>query len=357
MVTNTNTDSAGQYEWLAHDAPSGLRLWGTDTTYSLPPTSVQEATIGSAADCWLQVQDTKLLVSRYHARIFRSGGRWKMADLNSKNGISVDGARRPAMFLMPGAEIRIGEIVLVVESPRLIALRELLARLLGWSDGRRIDKALRSVRIAATRRKSLLLCGTGNLVSIARLLHNRTLGSERPFVIGDPRKRAERADPDADESESYDNGMLALSKATGGTMCVWHHRPLVDFDQIEAKLSEPTARVQLVVCRRSIPAPRERLLSETIILPALAKRASELVRIIDAFAGDAVEEFGGTLTAQSRDWVLQHASGDLSRIATATPRLVALNSAGGNVGEAALLLGLSKSSLSEWFRKRPTGYT
>lgn len=361
MVTKTNTDSGGQYEWIAHDTPSGLRLWGTDITYPLPGPGVEEATIGAAADCWLQLNDPKLRISQYHARIFRYGGRWKIADLNSKNGISVDGARRPSILLTPGAELRIGGVVLVVESPLLCALRELLARLIGWSDERHahVDVALRALRLAATRRDSLLLCGSGNLVSIARLLHNRTLGRGRPFVVGAPRRRqrAERPDPDADDAESYDNGMLALSKATGGTMCVWGHRPLADFDQVVAALEEPTSRVQLVVCYRTLPPSRQRHRSPTILLPPLAERASELPRIVDAFAADAVQEFGGTLTAQSRAWVLEHASADLARIATATARVVALNSAGGNVGEAALLLGLSKSSLLEWFAKRPPGYT
>ena len=347
----TNTDTGGQHEWI-HDEPSGWSVWGTSTAYLFP---AKDATIGSADDCWLQFDDPR--VSKYHARLTRLSGRLKLYDLESKNGIRCDGVRKPSILLAPGAEIGIGRTILIVESPLLIELRELLARLIGWSDARRadVDGALRSVRMAATRRQSLLLCGAGHLVSIARLLHSRTLGDDRPFVVCDPRRQD--AKQDARAAINYDDGMVALKAATGGTICVWRHRPLPDFDQVIAKLARPTSRVRLVSCTHQIPDPHEPAIGPTIVLPPLSERASELTRIVDSFAGDAVAAFGGTFTSQSRDWVLQYESTDLSSIMTATRRLVALNRAGGNATQAAVLLGMSKSSLREWFAARPGGYT
>lgn len=91
----------------------------------------------------------------------------------SKNGVHVDGVRVPSSLLVPGAEIRIGTITVIVESPKLIALRTLLERLIGWGEDRRedVDQTLFSIRIATMDREPLLLRGTGNLVPIARMLH------------------------------------------------------------------------------------------------------------------------------------------------------------------------------------------
>ena len=359
MLVVTDADTAGTDEWAITDEPDRLREWGITTAHPLPSPHLVDATItiGASKDCWLQLVDPRKKVSRVHASLLRHGGRWKIADIKSRNGIKVDGARRLSVHLMPGMEIGIGSIVLIVESPLLIQLRELLARLIGWSAARRadVDNALRSVRIAATRRESLLLCGDGGLVSIARLLHNRALGEHRPFVVCDPHRR--RSEPDARAAINYDDGLIALQEAVGGTICMWRERPLPDFGKVVERLSKPTSpRVQLIVCSHLVPDPRQPMMGPTIVLPPLSERASELPRIVDEFGTDA-STLGGTLTSKSRDWVIQHESSNLARIATATRRLVALNGAGGNVRVAASLLGMSKSSLAEWFAARPGGYT
>jgi hypothetical protein len=289
----------------------------------------------------------------------RSGGRWKLSDLDSKNGIMLDGARRSSFYLTPGAEVGFGPggIVLIVESPRLVQLREFLARLIGWSDARQadVDNALRSVRVAATRRESLLLCGTGGLVLIARLLHSHTLGEKRPFVVCDPERK--RAEPDVRAAVNYDDGLAALQDAVGGTICMWKERPLPDFDLTVEKVRRPNSRVQLVVCSQQAPDPRQPPMGPTIVLPPLSERASELPRIVEEFGRDAAVSLGGELTSASVEWVVRHESSSLSRIATATRRLVALNSVGGHRHRAASLLGMAKSSLGEWLATRPDGYT
>jgi hypothetical protein len=62
-------------------------------------------------------------------------------------------------------------------------VRPFLARILGWSDDRAIvvNRAQRSIRLAATRHAALVLCGEGDLVPIAAALHRRVLGPSAPF--------------------------------------------------------------------------------------------------------------------------------------------------------------------------------
>jgi len=196
MAIPTTTEAGEPYEWLIEDGPTHFRRWGTDVGHPFPATTTAgEWILGAADGCWLQLQDEESRVSRQHARLVNDNGRWLVVDLGSKNGVYQDGARRSSVPLAPGVGLGVGDITLITGSPRLSALREVVARLIGWSEERRedVDLALRSLRIAATRRESLQLCGSGNLVSIAQLLHRHTLGDARPFIVCDPRRR--RADP------------------------------------------------------------------------------------------------------------------------------------------------------------------
>src|SRR4051812_28755736 len=143
-----------------------------------------------------------------------------MLDLGSKNGLRLDGARRSEIVLEPGLEIGFGGLTLIAESPRLLALRSWLARILGWDDDRIkvIDLALRAVRMTAQRRAVLLLCGQGDLVPIAQGLHSRVLGDARPFVLCDPRRRWSAAT--ARSAANVGRGIAAVATAGGGTVCV-----------------------------------------------------------------------------------------------------------------------------------------
>src|SRR5678816_709513 len=158
MAIATPTAVGGPNEWLIDDAVIGLRMWGSKIVHPLPPAG-GTLTIGAADGCWLQLKDPKGCVSRLHAKLVYEDGRWSLVDHWSKNGISQDGARRISFPLTPGVEIGIGSVTLIAESRLLGALRELLARLIGWADERAadVDLALRSVRLASTRRESLLL--------------------------------------------------------------------------------------------------------------------------------------------------------------------------------------------------------
>jgi hypothetical protein len=350
MAITTETEIGGPNQWLIDDEVIQLRIWKTKIIHPLPPKD-SEGTIGAVAGCWLQLQDPTARVSRRHAKLAYEDGRWTLSDLHSKNGITHDGARRPSFPLTPGVEVGIGGVTLIGESRLLVALREILARLIGWAHGRRaeVDLALRSVRLAATRRESLLLCGDGDLVSIARLLHRHALGDTRPFVVCDPRRV--RADPNARAAANFESGMLALAAAAGGTLCVWQGRQPDDFDKVVAARRDPTSRVQLVVCTHTLQH-RDPLIASPIVLPPLAKRATELNRIIDAYAADAVAELGGSFTPSDRVSVRRHEATTLAQIEKATRRLVAIRGADGSITRAALQLGMSHGALSEWLTRR-----
>jgi hypothetical protein len=337
-------------QWLITDQPTQLREWEAGLVHLLPErisSTDYDYTIGTAEDSWLRLHDPTGRVSRQHARLTLDCRGYRMvSDWRSKNGITEDGARRPLVPLMPGVELGMGGITLIVESPLLCMLRELLARLIGWSDERRVNLALRSIRMAATRRESLQLSGENapTLLSVARLLHLRTLGSDRPFAICARRPR--KANPQRWATYGgvarYDSGIEALAAANGGTLCVGL-RPPHDLAQVIEAHRDPSSRVQLIVCTRT--CPHDPLIAP-IVMPPLAERTHELDQIIDAYAVDA----GGTLTASDRAWIRSHESQTLAEIERATQRLVTTRLHG--ITPAAELLGLSHSSLSEWVARR-----
>src|SRR5215475_15465938 len=153
----TKTDSAGLNGWSICDEVTRLREWGTDIVYPLP-SKRETSIIGAAGDCWLRLWDPTGRISRRHAALSYGGDGWSISDLQSKNGVHFDGARVASLSLVPGAEIRIGPVTLIAESPKLIALRQLIERIIGWGEERReeVDQALFSIRIAATHREPLL---------------------------------------------------------------------------------------------------------------------------------------------------------------------------------------------------------
>src|SRR4029079_7660687 len=158
--------------------------------------------------------------------------RWLLRDEASKNGVWIDGARRYELLLTPGLEIRIGGGTLIAERPLLSAPRSFLARLLGWKNECTgvVDQALRAVRMSATRRTALVLCGDGDLVPIARAIHRRVRHPARPFIVCDPRRQA--GAETVRSAENHTAGMEALAVAAGGSLCVRSRRLPADFDQV-----------------------------------------------------------------------------------------------------------------------------
>jgi hypothetical protein len=186
--------------------------------------------------------------------------------------------------------------------------------------------------------------GEGNLVPIARQLHQRALEG-RPFVVARPRTR-------------HAKGMDALAEAAGGTLCVWRREQPDDFDEVASAVQGPYAKALLMVCAHAPPKGNDvasRIVTSvrSIFLPPLSNRPRELRRIIDAYAADAIAEFGGGwLAPVDWEWIEQNASGSLELIDMATRRIIALNLCDEGVTRAAKLLSMSHGSLSGWLARR-----
>jgi hypothetical protein len=233
-------------------------------------------------------------------------------------------------------------------------LRSFCARILGWANDPAVDHALRSIELAADHRAGLVLLGETDLVPIARALHRRALGADRPFVVCD-RRRRDGADYESVRSPiNYGTGVAAFEAAIGGSICVRTRRLPRDFSSVVARI-RATSDVQIIVCSDgrddthpflTLPAP--------IRVPSLAVRTDELPRIVDEYAADAVDELhplGAGFTAADREWVLRNAPLTLAEIEKATLRLVAIR-ASRNMSDAAARLGMAPVSLSRWIGRR-----
>jgi len=348
----TTTD-ANATEWAIDDEVVRLRRWGTDIMYLLPRPPITELEVGAAEQCGLCLVDESNRVSRRHARIQRERPGWVVHDLGSKNGIRIDGVRRPMQLLQPGIELGIGGLTLIAESRRFAELRGLLARLLGWGDDQlvAVDLALRAVRLAAANRTALALCGDGDLVPIAQALHRHTLGDDRPFILCDPRRRS----PDATvrTAENLQSALDAIAAAQGGSLCVWSKRLPRDFAQARAELHRQRARVHLIVCMQD-PRDGQAFEATRISIPPLVARRRELPRIIDEYAAEALANMGARVrfTAADRDWIAAHSASSLPEIEKGTRRIVAVRHTGGNIAAAAELLGMSAVALHAWLERR-----
>ena len=91
-----------------------------------------------------------------------------------------------------------------------------------------------------------------------------------------------------------------------------------------------------------------------IRVPSLRVRASDLSRIVDEYAVDAISELRALragFTAADRQWVIENTPLSLSEIEKATLRLVAIR-ASRNMSGAAARLGMSLIALQRWLAHR-----
>lgn len=70
-----------------------------------------ETLIGRAPGCHLQISDES--ASREHAVVLSEAGRYSLEDLQSTNGVRVNGKRVRSAQLSPGDEIEIGQTRIV----------------------------------------------------------------------------------------------------------------------------------------------------------------------------------------------------------------------------------------------------
>jgi hypothetical protein len=348
IAAATKTDPFAN-DTIVDDVPIRLRYWASDRPEPLGDDPY--VILGTEADCTIRLDDPSRRTSRHHAAIVRDANRVFIRDLRSKNGVRVDGARHERCEIVPGSELTIGGRVLIVESTRSIALRNYLARVIGWGDLRNeeVDLALRAIRAAATGRDALVLCGGADSLSIAYAIHRISRGADKPFITADRKRRS----PDESGRTFRNVSQLAdaVEQARGGTICVWSARSRLPHDYA-ASLSavrDPSAHTQLVVCTGT-PRDGERFLAAPIVIPPLASRADEVEHVIREYTHEAIGELGvslESLAAADHAWILENMSTSLREIETAAYRLVALRGTE-NINQAAALLGLAHVSLSRW---------
>jgi hypothetical protein len=337
-------------EWAINDSVIRLRAWGTDRTYPLYADQPRSL-IGTEARCAILIQDPTHRTSREHARLRRVGGRWVVLD-KSKNGLYRDGARQEKFILTPGVEIGLGGgATLIAESDRLIVLRSVLARMLGWgaASAELVDLALRAIRLAAQRRSSLVLVGA-DVVPLAEELHRLTLGAARPFVLCNPRRRTSALA--WNPMWCVRSGRAALERAAGGTICLSTRYLPSDLRTMMRELQQPRCQTQLIVCTDRI-GDAERFHTAPIVIPPLVTRKDELERVIREYATDAAGplELGESwLTKTERAWIREHLH-TLAEIQKATLRLAAIKTAG-SMSAGARRLGLSHVGMAKWLRTR-----
>jgi hypothetical protein len=335
--TNTDPTAAG---WVINDPVIRFRVLGSERAFDLAASD--RWMLGSAPDCSLSLEDPSGRVSRRHAVAAREGDVWTMHDLGSTNGLRLNREERRSFQLAPGDEIELGGITLVAESPRSMALHDLLRRWLGWSTARlgEADRALREVREMANLRAALIVRGAGALAGVARRLHRAVL-DDRPFVLLGP----------------ADSGLQALDRASGGTICVDARGLPRDMRQVAANLRMADTRVRLVVCADSpesaagVAAMVSRV--ATIAIPPIAERGAEIERLLEAYGADAVEELGADfLGFRPHDLERVRTCGvaDLDELEELARRLVALRNWG--VSGGANRLGITHGALSRWARRR-----
>ncbi len=336
----TSTDLGAKMGWWIEDPVIRLREWGSERVYGLPDTPT-ELTVGSGSTCELQLRDRSTQISRQHATLRPHAGGWKIHDLKSKNGLWRDGARRLAFALTPGLEIRIGSMRLVAESRKLIALRELVGRFLGWSAQRQddVDGALRSLRDWAALRVSLVLMGEGQLTTVARQLHVATLGQESPFIATD----------------EHANGMAALQAARHGTL--WAPELPPDFTAVAEGLREVDNRTHVMLhaqCVDDVAKAAIALARPAIVkLPSLGSRHAEIGRLLHECGEDAAASLGAPcagFTMHDLEVLPRLAYRGIADLEHTVRRVVAMRTWG--VSNGALRLGVTHVALLQWAGRR-----
>lgn len=349
----------GLTRWGVDDDVVQLREWGSSRVHRLPtpPSLNQEGTcgdwlIGSAEECYVRLSDPSRQVSRRHARLMRDRLGWTLLDLGSKNGFRLDGAPQVVATLEPGAEVEFGSVLLMAESPKLIALRQFVARILGWAPERMgaVDEALRAIRSARLRRAPLVIRGEGDLVTIALDLHRRMVDADRPFVLCGPRRPS--VDCNLRGIAATEQGLAALAAARGGTLCIRGQRRPLDFVRVALALHAPSCRTQLILCDESRAEP-ESALALPITLPSLLARHEEVPRIIEEYCTDAALTLGlrrPETVMQIREWIALHSAANLPAIERAAYRLTALQ-VFRTVEESARSLDIPAEMLRTWMNR------
>lgn len=352
MRTQQQLDPPKVGTWPLDDDVIGLRVLGTDRCFELLPRRRLQM-IGSSPKCDFVLPRHDGSTTERYATLVHQHARWMIRAIDGARGSGVyyEGVPVRELPLFPGIEIGVGDVTLVVESQRSRALTRFLARIVGVDRQQRgqVDRALRTVLVAARGHRALMLCGTVELISLARELHEYTLPG-RPFIVCDPRRV--RRDADVRSPRNIRDPLTALAAAAGGTLCIFaRHRP-PEFDKMLERWRSSRTRVQLVL----FEPRRDRVLDAAIdalelkiLLPGRDRS-----RIIDEVAAEAAAELGAEAAALStadRRMIVQ-SSATVPEMDRTLRRVLVLRHCDNHLVPAARQLGMARYSLDKWARRR-----
>jgi hypothetical protein len=233
-------------------------------------------------------------------------------------------------------------------------LRDFCCRIFGWDDARKelVNDVTQRLFAAVGCGAAIALRGESDLVPVAHALHRRLLGTERPFVVCDPRRGdvpgSVRSPPNCR------SGMDALMAAAGGSICIRACRLPADFDALSEALRGSRPAVQTFVCLTKRDRVRD-LLNPPVEIPSLRRRASDLERLIGEYLADATRALGVDkmrFSSIAPDSILRSVD-SLTELERTLLRLVALKSTR-SLSQAASRLRIAQVSLSRWIlRRRP----
>jgi hypothetical protein len=229
-------------------------------------------------------------------------------------------------------------------------LRELCCRIFGWSNKQMVDDVMQTLITAVARRGAVALRGESDLVPVAYSLHRRLFGSERPFVVCDPRRRD--GDGSVRAPPNRNAGMLAVEAAVGGSVCIRSNRLPVDFGLLVSSLREQGSVSMLFICLKQQDCVTD-ILCRPLEIPSLAQRSSELDRLFDEYLEDAAQMLmvGSVQVSDAmRKSVLCDVK-TLIDLEKAAMRVVALQSSH-NISQAARRLNMAPVSLTRWLGRR-----
>lgn len=182
MSTTTTVTTGVRTDELSLSSLALQRLLPVQTEAPIIPLSRERLSLGRDEGSDVRLCDDR--VSRVHAEIVRDGPSWVAYDLNSTNGLFVNGCRCRQAPLTPGTLLRLGNSLLLVTSgagaqPH-IGLREVAPGMLG---GERMAEAMTQLERVARSDLSVVIhgeTGTGKEL-VARALHTWS-AREGPLV-------------------------------------------------------------------------------------------------------------------------------------------------------------------------------
>jgi hypothetical protein len=336
-----------------------LKIYPTTPQAFLPLTS-DKVTIGRASPCEIIIISD--LVSRRHAEVERSGGEWRIRDLESANGLYVNGKRVQTRVLVEGDVLRIGTWLFrfVADADQV----EIEGQ--GGEDGEMVGRRLEPlrqdlVRAAASRASVVLLgeAGTGKSLA-ARFLHQQRLG---PFAAVDCTQASQQQLEDALEQARGGTLFLRLVGALKPNLQRWLAAQLEEVLLVVSN-REPLALTPELAGRLEdavevhVPPLRERPEDIPVLVARLVSaRGRELQITMEAMEALCCNRWPGNvqqLERAVREAVEQTPEGswiDLEQLDGERPSSMlaeleqALRLHRGDVNAAALELGISRSQL------------